>query len=840
MAVRSVVQLVLSAVDRGLENTVGRLNKSLFSMKSLVVGVSAGLAGLFAGTATAGFFKDAADSAQNLEQELGTLRGVIEATGGAAGVSAEDIDRFARELDEATLGSASAIRQAAGVLLTFKSIAGDTFFDTLTLAQDMAEVFKQDVRGSVTQLAKALEDPIKGISALTRVGVTFNDQQKEQIKTLVQSNKLLEAQGIILDTLRGQVGGAASAAGAGLAGALDLVGKRFTDLKEQIGAAIIPAANGFFLSLAENIGAINKRITEFASSGELAKLAEAVAGVFKEGAAAVKDFILSVDLSAVTEKVRTFGGDVRETLTNIGESAGAVGDLLTVSFNGFLATINGAIAGVAKTIEFFQERQLKGLNTQIEQLTQRLANATEQQQQSILRGIEVLTRQQKELEASVTDWSVAAVDAAGRSTEGFNLASGAIESFRARMSALGASQEKAAASATALAVSEGNVADKTAAAASAVRENTEASEENAKAIGLRKAELEKLGITETEEIKRVEQLAGILEKDRQAREASRQAAIAQADATEKAAQAQQQVTEEVDRTSQAAGSLNDIISFVLNSLRKSSQQALNNFLGIKDSLIDTSTEAATLQQRLDSLLKTIRFNKGVFVIDDAFSRFVDKFHQTQRLFLETAVVVQRLKDNLTEAFESGRIGSINLSNAAATAESALQQMDGSQLEPLRNIIDAIRGKLAAMRDEILESVQATEIELARVQGNQREADLLQLRADIAEKIAKNEEQLDAARKARQQDLVAQLVEQRRQLQEIQKLREREINNRERPGTTTTAAGGGGGGLVGAGGGGGGIVIERGAFQFSGLDDVSLDRAARGLADRLDRLGRLRQ
>jgi hypothetical protein len=56
-------------------------------------------------------------------------------------------------------------------------------------------------------LGKALNDPIKGISALTRNGITFTESEKERIKVLVESNKVGEAQNMILQAIETQVGG---------------------------------------------------------------------------------------------------------------------------------------------------------------------------------------------------------------------------------------------------------------------------------------------------------------------------------------------------------------------------------------------------------------------------------------------------------------------------------------------------------------------------------------------------------------------------------------------------------------------------------------------------------
>lgn len=776
--IKSIVQLVISAVDRGLENTIGRLSGSLTSFKGIVASVGVALTGLFVGDKIRSFLQGAAQEAQDAEQRFGRLEGAIKATGGAAGLSAQEIRDFASDLDEATLGSAAAIEDAAAKLLTFRTIAGDVFFRTLEAAQDLSEVFKQDISQSAVQLGKALEDPIKGVGALGRVGVSFNESQKELIKTLVESNKLIEAQGIILEVVEGQVKGVASAAGAGLAGALDLVGKRFTDLKRKIGDSIIPAANGFYLSLAENLGAINEKVTELSRSGRLSQIAEAIAGVFKEGATAVKDFLLSIDLTNAASRIKQFGADVTQTLTTIGRGAGALNSFLSTVFNGFFATINGALAGVLKTFQILKEREAKGLAVQIEQLENRLKTATEEQRKSIEQGLAVFRRQSNDLKIEIEALSVLATDAAGRSVEAFNAATGSTKNFVKQMDALNAAKEKSNVTTAAVTKTEKERIAIINGVNVALGKYAAAERDAATATGLRAEEIKALGLQEVEEIARIEELANLLEKDRVARNKARAEARQRAESLQKEAEAQEDVAEATNASAEAAGSLNDIISFVISSLRKMSDTATNNFLGVHKELGAMSTELKDLETRLLSVSQTIERNL-IFKLNDGFNRFVQRFHQVTVEFLESAIEVQRWQDQLESALESGRIGSIDLAQAAAAADSALQNLDGHQVEPLRDAIQEIRDQLRALDEEVRESVRRTGIELARLRGDQRTADLLELEADIAERLAENQERLTRARRAGQQDLISLLKAERIEIQEIQKLREREIQQASR-------------------------------------------------------------
>lgn len=167
------------------------------------------------------------------------LAAVIKATGGAAGLSAEEIGAYASELqgvtnfgDEVTVGSAA-------ILATFKEIKGETFKDALASAQDLSTVMGQDLTSSVTQLGKALNDPVKGITALTRVGVSFTQQQKDQIKAMQEAGDIAGAQQVVLAELKSEFGGAAQAVADPWTQLQNTIG----DIGENIGYALLPSIN---------------------------------------------------------------------------------------------------------------------------------------------------------------------------------------------------------------------------------------------------------------------------------------------------------------------------------------------------------------------------------------------------------------------------------------------------------------------------------------------------------------------------------------------------------------------------------------------------------------------
>lgn len=226
-------------VRGSLEGFAGRLGPLGTALTRL------GPAGLAAGAALAGvglvLTKGIAEAAE-AERSYLRLEAVLRATGFASGLTARDIGAFADDLERSTLATAEAVQDAAGVLATFRSVSGDTFTRAIRLAQDLSAVFGQDLRSSATQLGKALEEPVQGISALRRVGVSFTASQKELIESLVETGRTAEAQKVILDALENQVGGAGAAEAGGLTGAANRLSDAWGNLLESIGRT--PAVSG--------------------------------------------------------------------------------------------------------------------------------------------------------------------------------------------------------------------------------------------------------------------------------------------------------------------------------------------------------------------------------------------------------------------------------------------------------------------------------------------------------------------------------------------------------------------------------------------------------------------
>lgn len=181
-------------------------------VNAIVGGIGAAISGVaLLGSAAAVGMAGAMSVTIAARKQVAKLEAVVASTGGAAGFTAAEIIDFADSLELVNDVNADVTTSAAAVLATFTQIKGDVFKDALVSAQDLSAVMGQDMQSSIVQIGKALNDPITGLTALRRVGVSFSEQQREQITQMVKAGDVMGAQKMILAELKTEFGGAAQA-----------------------------------------------------------------------------------------------------------------------------------------------------------------------------------------------------------------------------------------------------------------------------------------------------------------------------------------------------------------------------------------------------------------------------------------------------------------------------------------------------------------------------------------------------------------------------------------------------------------------------------------------------
>jgi phage-related protein len=196
----------------------------------------------------------AAKSLIRIEQIGAQTEAALKSTGNAANTTRAKIDEMAGKLEELTGAEAESVTMGQNMLLTFTNIKngvgeGNDIFDQATKAMlDMGTGMNggvvpagEQLKTTAIQLGKALNDPIKGVAALSKVGVQFTADQKEQIKTMVDAGDTMGAQKLILKELNTQFGGSAEAFGQTTAGKIEIMKHRFGTVTEELTANLLPS-----------------------------------------------------------------------------------------------------------------------------------------------------------------------------------------------------------------------------------------------------------------------------------------------------------------------------------------------------------------------------------------------------------------------------------------------------------------------------------------------------------------------------------------------------------------------------------------------------------------------
>lgn len=319
------------------------------------------------GTAGVGsFLKGSLDEAREAQKVGALTNAVIKSTGGIANVTAKDVDKLSSSLSAKIGVDDEAIAAGQNMLLTFGNVRnevgkGNDIFNRATVAaSDMAAAFGGDAVSNSKMLGKALNDPTEGVSALTRVGVSFTAQQKEQIKTLQASGDTLGAQKVILAELSKQTKGAAEAT----ATSGDKMSVAFGNLQETVGVALVPLVDKFAAKMTSDvIPAMSTFVTGMQDgTGAGGKLVSTLRSIYNN-AKPVAETIISVaqafsGMPGATQKVLLLAGAALLLKNRFGESlpsiqnfdkTTALATAKTVAMRGGALAAGSALAGLASS-----------------------------------------------------------------------------------------------------------------------------------------------------------------------------------------------------------------------------------------------------------------------------------------------------------------------------------------------------------------------------------------------------------------------------------------------------------------------------------------------------------
>lgn len=228
-----------SAKLKEVNKDAGGLGKTLGDVGKIAAGfLAANVIGAGVQKLT-GFIGDSVAATKESIAVDAQLAAVLKSTAGVAGVTADEIKNMGSQMEKLSLFEDEAIVSSSSLLLTFTKVGKDVFPKAQQAILDLSQAMGTDLQASTVMIGKALNDPIRGITAMTRAGIQFTEEQKEMIKGMVEAGNVAGAQAVILKELETQFGGSAKAA-SDAAGQSEKMKDRMNDLSEEIGAKLLP------------------------------------------------------------------------------------------------------------------------------------------------------------------------------------------------------------------------------------------------------------------------------------------------------------------------------------------------------------------------------------------------------------------------------------------------------------------------------------------------------------------------------------------------------------------------------------------------------------------------
>lgn len=218
------------------------------------------LAGVAAGWMMERFVASSFAAADAAGKSNARIEQVFKSMGDATGEAAKWSEDYANTQQYLVGVDDEVIKGGMAKLATFQDVSSEVarsqgIYQRATDAMvDLSATGFGDVDSAAVQLGKALQDPVKGLNAMARSGITFSESQTETIKALVKSGDLLGAQKIILSAVESQVKGVA----ASMTTDADRARIAWGEFQETVGNDVTPAVNGLLKSLTGGLKAIGE------------------------------------------------------------------------------------------------------------------------------------------------------------------------------------------------------------------------------------------------------------------------------------------------------------------------------------------------------------------------------------------------------------------------------------------------------------------------------------------------------------------------------------------------------------------------------------------------------
>ena len=267
----------VQGIDQAVERTHEKIGGLGASLKEAAIMV----AEVFAAEKVYEFGKESVAAFRASESAAAQAQQGIISTNGIAGKTIDELREKAEALEKTTLFGDEQTLAAEAIQLSFTNIRGAIYDQAIPAIQDMATRMAgggpADLKGAALLVDKALQDPIRGIGQLHRVGVDFSAAQEKMIETDIKHGQIQKAQAIILKELNTEFGGSAVAARKVLGASADL-DQQNEELKKSFGSLINDGLQVVTPMLVEFVHGLQEAVVWVKQNKDILEIVAVVAG----------------------------------------------------------------------------------------------------------------------------------------------------------------------------------------------------------------------------------------------------------------------------------------------------------------------------------------------------------------------------------------------------------------------------------------------------------------------------------------------------------------------------------------------------------------------------------
>jgi hypothetical protein len=355
-----------AAFTKGLQGAERSLANVGKSMQKVGAGLSAAVTAPLMGIA----YKSV-EAFKVQEKALAAVEAQVQATGGAAGFTTDELAKMASSLQAvSTFGDEAILQDVTTSFLKFGNVTGEVFERAQAATLDFAAATGTGLSTAAQTLGRALEDPIRGMATLRRQGIVLTEEQEGLVRQFVAVGDTASAQGVILEALEGRFKGVAAAMAGTTDGqwtqAWNAVGDAMESVGKIIAQYIPPIANGI-KAAADAFNELSPSTQNFVVIGGalaaalgpvvvvLGTLAIGIAAINIPVAAAIAGIVALTaaviafwpEIKAATEAVIQFGKDGLEYILGMPDRiAEAFSHLAAVMYQMGVDIINGLVEGI--------------------------------------------------------------------------------------------------------------------------------------------------------------------------------------------------------------------------------------------------------------------------------------------------------------------------------------------------------------------------------------------------------------------------------------------------------------------------------------------------------------